>query len=168
METDKRVFNNLAAAAAPNDDHVAASSFQSSNFAQSTLASSADRLSGNLAGNNSEPAIPDPLALQVEGTNDDSALMALGKQFEEIAAYLELLEAALGRLEPIELAIMTTPARTISGLGVKARHAAYVLSEYWDVPIDRIDWDARAVRLLIEAVCNVARVRLPRGQEPTT
>jgi hypothetical protein len=71
------------------------------------------------------------------------------------------VEAILARLSPIEQAIMATPALTIVGLGVKARHAAYVMSEYWDAPIDRIDWDARAVRLLIEAVCNVAHVRLP-------
>jgi hypothetical protein len=38
---------------------------------------------------------------------------------------------------------------------------AYVTSEYWSAPIDRIDWDARAVRLLIEAVRNIARVPLP-------
>ena len=180
METDKRVFNNLAAAAAPNVDHVAASSFQSSNLAQSTLASSADRLSGNQTSKGSGPSISGPVDLQGERTDDDSDLIALGKQFEEIAAnvrnlcnsgapddYLELLEAALGRLEPIELAIMATPARTISGLGVKARHAAYVLSEYWDVPIDRIDWDARAVRLLIEAVCEKANVFVPLWNRPS-
>src|SRR5439155_12013300 len=74
---------------------------------------------------------------------------------------LERIEAALARLEPLERAIMTMPAHTTAGLGVKARHAAYVMSEYWNGPIDRIDWDARAVRLLIEAVCNVAHVRLP-------
>jgi hypothetical protein len=71
------------------------------------------------------------------------------------------VEAILARLYPIEQAIMQTPARTITGLAVKARHAAYVMSQYWEVPIDRIDWDARAARLLIEAVCNVARVPLP-------
>lgn len=71
------------------------------------------------------------------------------------------MEALLASLCPIEQAIMETPARTIAGLGVKARHAAYLISEYWDAPIDRIDWDARAVRLLIEAVCNVAHVPLP-------
>lgn len=65
-------------------------------------------------------------------------------------------EVILTRLYPIEQAIMQTPARTIAGLSVKARHAAYVMSEYWNAPIDRIDWDARAVRLLIEAVCKSA------------
>jgi hypothetical protein len=66
------------------------------------------------------------------------------------------LEAILTSLCPIECAIMQTPARTIAGLGVKARHAAYVMSNYWEAPIDRVDWDARAVHLLIEAICDVA------------
>jgi hypothetical protein len=73
----------------------------------------------------------------------------------------EQVDTILARLYPIEQAIMTTPACTIAGLGVKARHVAYVMSQYWEVPIDRIDWDARAVRLLIEAVCDFARRRLP-------
>ncbi len=133
----------------------------------------------------------------LDPTADDSALLALERQFNEVAADLVAaqrasdalaacsasrssdqcsewprarandetgttqVEAILARLSPIEQAIMATPAVTIVGLGVKARHAAYVMSEYWDAPIDRIDWDARAVRLLIEAVCNVAHVRLP-------
>jgi hypothetical protein len=67
----------------------------------------------------------------------------------------------LARLQPIEYAIMAIPARTIAGLGVKARHAAYVMPEYWDAPIDRIDWDAQAVRLLIEAICALAHMPLP-------
>ena len=70
-------------------------------------------------------------------------------------------EAILGRLYPIEQAIMQTPARTIAGLGVKARHAAYVASHYWEEPIDKIDWEAQAVRQLIEAVCDFARMPLP-------
>ncbi len=71
------------------------------------------------------------------------------------------IESVLARLYPIERAIMQTPACTIAGLGVKARHAAYVMSRYWEAPIDRIDWDARVVRLLIEAVCDFARTPLP-------
>lgn len=71
------------------------------------------------------------------------------------------IEAILTRLAPVERAIMATSARTIVGLGIKARHAAYVVSEHWDVPIDQVEWDARAVRLLIEAVCEVAGVRFP-------
>jgi len=68
------------------------------------------------------------------------------------------VEAILATLYPIELAIMQTRAQTITGLAVKARHAAYVMSQYWEAPLDQIDWDARAVRLLIEAVCETAGV----------
>ena len=71
------------------------------------------------------------------------------------------IEAIHTRLDPIERTIMATPAWTIAGLGVKARHAAYVLSQYWEAPVDRIDWNARAARLLIEAVCDVAGTPLP-------
>jgi hypothetical protein len=179
METDERASNNLAAAA--NIDPVVASSFQSPNSTRSILGSASDHLTRNQARNNSGSSIAGSLDLQVEGTDDDSDLIALGKQFEEIAAnvrnlcnsaspdvHLALVEATLARLEPIEIAIMATPARTVSGLGVKARHAAYVLAEYWDVPIDRIEWDARAVRLLIEAVCEKAGVSLPFGDRPTS
>jgi hypothetical protein len=81
----------------------------------------------------------------------------------------EQVESVLARLHPIERAIMQTPAHTIAGLSVKARHAAYVTSQYWELPIDKLDWDAQAVRLLIEAVCDFARTPLPfrneRGDE---
>jgi hypothetical protein len=66
------------------------------------------------------------------------------------------VEAILAALYPIELAIVQTRAQTITGLAVKARHAAYVMSQYWEAPLDHIDWDARTVRLLIEAVCETA------------
>ncbi len=71
------------------------------------------------------------------------------------------VESVLCRLEPIEREIMATPARTIVGLGIKAWHAAHVVSEHWNAPIEHVDWDARAIRLLIEAVCEVAGVELP-------
>jgi hypothetical protein len=74
-------------------------------------------------------------------------------------------EAILARLYPIEQAIMTTPARTIAGLGVKARHAVYVVSQYWDAPINQIDWDARTIRLLIESVCNFTGTPVPHQRK---
>ncbi|WP_316162435.1 hypothetical protein [Bradyrhizobium sp. SZCCHNRI20481] len=77
------------------------------------------------------------------------------------ASRTQKIESVLARLTPVERAIMTTPAQTIVGLGIKARHAAYVVSEHWDVPIDQMEWDARAVRLLIEAICKLAGVPLP-------
>ncbi len=115
---------------------------------------------------------------------DDSALLALEQQFNEIAAELlteganqmptarciprldsngadtKQVEAILERLDPIERQIMQTPACTMAGLGVKARHAAHVLSHYWEASIDAIDWEAQAIRLLIEAVCDCAHTPL--------
>jgi hypothetical protein len=75
------------------------------------------------------------------------------------------IESVFDRLEPVERAIIATPALTIVGLGIKARHAAYVVSEHWDAPIEQINWEARAIRLLIEAVCKAAGVRLPFPSE---
>src|SRR5215470_3785096 len=82
---------------------------------------------------------------------NDTALLALQARFDAIATELgravarhredvdrealtKEIEATLARLDPIERAIMETPAGTIVGLAVKARHAAYTLSEYWEAP----------------------------------
>jgi hypothetical protein len=117
--------------------------------------------------------------------DDDAGLLALEMQFNSIVAELRAIqglktspgtgcepgadaydvESILARLCPVEQGIMQTSASTIAGLGVKARHAAYVTSQYWEVPIDRIDWHARAVRLLIEAVCHVAHAPLLRRED---
>lgn len=75
-------------------------------------------------------------------------------------AQAKRVEAILARLYPVERAIMAAPACTIVDLGVKARHAAYVMSQYWQEPAGKIDWEAQVVRLLIEAVCDVARMPL--------
>ncbi|SMX55533.1 conserved protein of unknown function [Bradyrhizobium sp. ORS 285] len=83
------------------------------------------------------------------------------KSYTDHEEQTEKTDAILARLHPIERAIMTTPARTIKGLGVKARHAAYVMSHYWEEPIEQIDWGARAMRLLIEAVCGLAEAPVP-------
>jgi len=124
-------------------------------------------------------------ASNVTPADDDAGLLALEMQFNSIVAELRTaqglktslrtgyepeagahdVEIILARLYPVEQAIMQTPARTIAGLGVKARHAAYVMSQYWEVPVDRVDWHARAVRLLIEAVCHVAHAPLLRRED---
>ena len=118
----------------------------------------------------------------------DAMLVALGRRFEALSAEIaalrreeidtlspvvprdeqskgeamigadERIEAVLALLDPIERAIMATPAMTIVGLGVKASHAAQVLSYYWTDSPERLDWDARAVRFLIESMCAVAGV----------
>jgi hypothetical protein len=124
----------------------------------------------------------------------DAVLVALGRKFDALSAELatlqleedarslaarqgeqptgqamidpslERIEAVLTMLDPIERAIMAVPARTVVGLGVKARHAAHVLSNYWTDAPERLDWDARAVRLLIESTCSVAGVGLLPSQ----
>jgi len=61
-------------------------------------------------------------------------------------------EALLARLDPIERAIMGSPAQTITGLSVKARDLPRVLSEYSKGPIDQTGWEGRAVRVVVEAI----------------
>jgi hypothetical protein len=103
----------------------------------------------------------------IQGLSDRLTIDALrrGPQPEDDAEGCDTdtsrAEAVLARLYPIELAILATPARTTADLGVKARHAAYVMSEHWEAPINQLDWPARTVRLLIEAVCNLAGTPLP-------
>ena len=107
-------------------------------------------------------------ALQKEEIDASSPVVARGEllQYEAIiSAWTERIEAVLTLLDPIERAIIATPALTVVGLGVKARHAAHVLSHYWtDLP-ERLDWDARTVRLLIESTCTVAGVGLLVSQQ---
>jgi hypothetical protein len=108
----------------------------------------AQKANGELIASSDQlPAVPNSAR---GGTEDASISEAQAKH----------VEAILARLYPIERAIMVTPAYTIIGLGVKARHAAYVMSQYWEEPTDKIDWEAQTIRLLIEAVCNVARTPL--------
>jgi len=132
------------------------------------------------------------------GSDTDAELVALGLRFEALSAELAVLqgqesekpsaltqrsdrkgnavitpsvqriETLLKRLEPIERAIMAIPAMTVAGLGVKARHAAHVLSHYWTDSPERLDWDARAVRRLIESTCILAGVALVSSQQQPT
>jgi hypothetical protein len=148
-------------------------SFQSLNGSPTRSSSPSDHRGGDNASKAPRPSLPGPVDFRMEATDDDSDLILLGKQFEDAITriralydpaspddHLNLIESLLVSLEPIEQAIMAIPARTVAGLAVKARHAAHVMSEHWDAPIDQIDWDARAVRFLIEAVCNLARTPL--------
>jgi hypothetical protein len=148
-------------------------SFQTLSGSQTRSATPSDHGGADNASNAPRPSLPEPVDFRVEATDDDSDLIGLGEQFEDAITriralydsaspdgHLNLIESMLVSLEPIEQAIMAIPARTITGLGVKAHHAAHVMSELWEAPIDQIDWDARAVRFLIEAVCNLARTPL--------
>jgi hypothetical protein len=107
----------------------------------------------------------------------DTALLALGRQFDaELEALLGLasladdirstvgIETQLARMAPIENAIMAIPAEGIAGIAVKARVAGHIVSNYWDVPLGELDLDARAFRVLIEAICDIAGASLPFGK----
>jgi hypothetical protein len=109
----------------------------------------------------------------------DAKLLALGRQFDAALAKLLSLqmrdadaiggvEAFLAGMEPIERAILAIPADSMAGVAVKARVAAHVVSNYWDVPLDRLDLDARVFRLLVEAICSVAGASLPFPSNPGT
>lgn len=110
-----------------------------------------DSLSAELAAlQRVEVDVPPPVASQGERMQGEVT----------ISSSDERIEAVLALLYPIERAIMATPAMTVVGLGVKARHAAHVLSHYWTDSPDRLDWDARTVRLLIESTCTLAGIGL--------
>jgi hypothetical protein len=96
-----------------------------------------------------------PTAARGEESIGGTALNPSAQRTEEILALLD----------PIERAIMATPAQTVVGLGVKARHAAHVLLHYWLDSTDALDWDVRAVRLLIESTCSVAGVGLVSSRQ---
>jgi len=108
----------------------------------------------------------DALSAELASLQNDkwpTSSAARGKQLNgetAVNSSAERIEEILALLDPIERAIMATPAATVVGLGVKARHAAHVLSHYWTDSTDTLDWDVRAVRLLIESTCSVAGVSL--------
>ena len=123
---------------------------------------------GNALGSQFEALSTELAALQKGTVATFSPTAARGEQFNGETAInpsAERIEAILAQLDPIERAIMTTPAASVVGLGVKARHAAHVLSHYWIDSTDTLDWDVRAVRLLIESTCTVAGVGLLSSQQ---
>jgi hypothetical protein len=106
----------------------------------------------------------------------DAELLVLGRQLNaavrelmeleaEPSQTVDRIEAHLAKMETVESAILAIPARGMAGLEVKARVAAHVVSDYWDVPLDRLDFDARVVRLVIDAVFGAAGVPHPLAPE---
>ena len=112
-------------------------------------------LTAALGASNESVSYPDRQTLA------QNILPASGDAESNCEAKTKQIEAILARLYPIELGIMQTPACTMAGLGVKARHAAYVMSEHWEAPADQIDWEAQVARLLIEAICRLVNIQLP-------
>jgi hypothetical protein len=60
-------------------------------------------------------------------------------------------EASDAMAEP-DRRIMALPARTISGLAVKARLVKFSYSELWDEPEGKLDWEKLTVRKLIDSI----------------
>jgi hypothetical protein len=76
----------------------------------------------------------------------------------------EIINAAtplLDRIDAVEIAIRTTPARTIAGMAVKAHIVAHHMDELWDVPEADLDYAERILRDLIENIFAAAGVPLP-------
>jgi hypothetical protein len=107
---------------------------------------------------------------------DDSSLLALKQDFDEITADLptsqrasevlaagdKMTEPTRNRLKPSWIVCSRLSGGDHAGTSVhKARHAADVMSQYWEEPIDQIEWDARTMRLLVEAICDFAVAPLP-------
>jgi hypothetical protein len=61
-------------------------------------------------------------------------------------------------LDPIIREIMHTPATSTAGLRVKTLAAIEVNSDLWHEPFCDRDYDKRAVRSVIEAVCVVTEI----------
>jgi hypothetical protein len=60
------------------------------------------------------------------------------------------------RTEKLMRAIWDTPARDVTGLGIKAKAAALACNHYWDTPFDELDWEVKGARALIDAVLDAA------------
>jgi hypothetical protein len=140
-------FGEAAASAADADAALLVLEQQFNAISAELLA--LEQLSSDAGRHRSAERPPEPVPFEAYAQKLDQDKVGTGR-----------IEAILSRLAPIERATMETPAYAIAGLGVKARHAAYILSQYWEAPIDQIDWDARAVRLLIEAICDIAHTPL--------
>jgi hypothetical protein len=144
IENAKSAPFGVSAASAADTDAILIALEQQFNAISAELLA-LQQLSGDAGSRRSIERSPEPVHME-----------AYAQRKTHDKAGTERIEAILTRLDPVERAIMTTPACTIAGLAVKARHAAYVMSHYWEEPIDQIDWEAQAIRLLVEAVCDVA------------
>jgi hypothetical protein len=96
--------------------------------------------------------------VQISGCRGVSGQVSVSEQITKPG---QVVEAILARLDPIERAIMATPARTIAGLGVKR------VTPRMSRPntgasrsTTRLTGKHGLIGFLIEAVCNVAHAPL--------
>ncbi|WOH70675.1 hypothetical protein RX330_20475 [Bradyrhizobium sp. NDS-1] len=101
----------------------------------------------------------------------DAELIALGQQLDAFAHRLATSEAKwaedtapnwehpddiLTEAGPVCRAILAAPARTVAGLAVKARLAAFGAPTYWQKSDEDADWDILVMRQLVESVIHTA------------
>ena len=90
---------------------------------------------------------------------------------EEFKVWLEVLgaeqagigdmDAELVNMEPIEIAVMNTPAHTLAGLRVKVQVAIFRNRHLWSAPRNKLDWHEEATRELIETACRLTGQSIP-------
>lgn len=78
----------------------------------------------------------------------------------KVRSFMEKLEALHRRIEPLAIEIRET--QTLAGLRTKAIDAVQGTQQLWKSPHDDLDWDEQALRSLIEAVCVLSRLDVPK------
>ncbi len=59
---------------------------------------------------------------------------------------------------------MKSPATTVQGLWAKLLVAIHTNNKLWEEPVVDLDWDKQTVRSLIESLCVVAGIEVPREE----
>lgn len=65
------------------------------------------------------------------------------------------------RLDKMSLAVSAMPARTVEDLAVKARFVFFHASNYWNGPLEYLDYPEQQARMFIEAALTAAKVPIP-------
>jgi hypothetical protein len=106
-----------------------------------------------------------PTELAQAPPSSDGYLIALGRQFDEIAARFDtakFTDEFLDRFDRIEAEIVATQARTIEGLRVKARAACWSLMGDLDPTAE----STTAERMALSIVRDVVRLCDPELEQP--
>jgi hypothetical protein len=84
----------------------------------------------------------------------------IGKE-QNVDTLFEKLESVNWQIDPIAREIRETPVQTIAGLRAKAIDAVYLSWQLWEKSARDLDWDQRALRSLLEAVCTLTGLDIP-------
>lgn len=83
------------------------------------------------------------------------------RQRPEFVAADEEQERLFHPMDDLHRRMFALPARSLRGLAVKARAAAYEYSSLWAVPFKDLDWDSMFLRHAIEELLALAGEELP-------